>query len=524
MSISSNTSKSKRIASNSLMLFGRMMAITVINLYAVRMLLQTLGQEDFGTFNAVAGVVLASTFLTTTLAISIQRFYSYALGEGKSGKLKDIFSASMNIVVVLSVLLFVIFETVGLWFVNTELSIPPDRIAAANWVFQFSLGTLAFGMLQLPYTAAIFANEEMGAYALISLTECLLRLGVVLLIGFFPIDGLVFYAGGLFVVSVLVFALYAVIAHHRYTECRYRRHVQGNIYKSLLSFSGWTMYSALAAVGITQGITILLYIFFGPVATAAYAISLQVLHAFQTLSNSIVVAFRPAMVKSYAERNFVFLDRMFTANNKFILYLLLMVEIPLIFELRTIMGWWLGDTSEETIVYTRLIIIYMVCFSMHNPITTVVQATGQIKLYSLFVDSIILMCVPATWLAFQFGASSETCVVMMIAVCLLAHLVRLNILLRLYPYFRYRLYFLGIVLPGIATTMFTGAVTGYVHHDMTSGIIRVVVAFATSFIVLLLSFYIIGLSKDERNLAHAYFVTLFPNKYLSFKKKRNKTK
>ena len=154
------------------------------------------------------------------------------------------------------------------------------------------------------------------------------------------------------------------------------------------------MYSALAAVGMTQGITILLYMFFGPIATAAYAIAQQVFHAFAALSNSIVVAFRPAMVKSFAEKDYTSLNKMFIANNKFILYLLMMVAIPLMSELRIIFGWWLGNVSEEAIIYTRLTIIYMLCFSMHNPVTTIVHSTGQLKYYSLFVDSIVILCLP----------------------------------------------------------------------------------------------------------------------------------
>ena len=507
MTKSQNASKFKRIASNSLLLFVRMLAITVINLYAIRLLLKALGQEDFGTFNAVAGVIMASTFITTTLAISIQRFYSYALGEGKNDQLSEIFSASINIIVVLSLLLFLLFETAGLWFVNTQMSIPPERIVAANWVFQFSLGTLCLGLLQLPYLSAIFANEEMGIFALISLTECLLRLIVIVLIGVVSIDRLIFYSAGLFIVSVLSFSLYAFIAHHRYTECRYHHHVLSGIYQSLLAFSGWTTYSALAGVGMTQGITILLYMFFGPIATAAYAIALQVFHAFQTLSNSIVVAFRPAMVKSYAERNFLFLDKMFTANNKFILYLLLIVAIPLVLELRTIFSWWLGNVSEEAIVYSRLIIIYMVCFSMHNPITTIIQSTGQVKIYSLCVDSIILMSIPATWLFFRMGSSSELCIVLMICFCSIAHLARLIILKHLYPQLHYNTYFLQVILSSIIITLLTGAVAGTVHYTLYSGIIRVIAVSTVSITIMLPAIYVIGLSTEEKKMTHSFIVT-----------------
>jgi O-antigen/teichoic acid export membrane protein len=494
------------------MLFVRMMVITAINLYAVRLLLRNLGQEDYGTFNAVAGVVLASSFITTTLAVSIQRFYSYTLGKGENNQLSTIFSASINIILVLSIALLFIFETIGLWFVNNELSIPPERLVAANWVFHFSLITLWFGLLQLPFTAAIFAQEEMGAFALISLTECMLRLGVIFFIGITAMDGLIFYSIGLSAVAVIIFLLYAFIVHRRYPEYKYCRKIPKETYRSLLAFSGWTMYSALAAVGMTQGITILLYMFFGPIATAAYAIAQQVFHAFAALSNSIVVAFRPAMVKSFAEKDYTSLNKMFIANNKFILYLLLMVAIPLILELRTIFDWWLGNVSEEAIIYTRLTIIYLLCFSMHNPVTTIVQSTGQLRHYSLYVDSILLLCLPATWLAFHLGASSEISIALMIVMCFAAHFVRLIILHNQYPSFRYGPYISEIILRGLFVAVCTFFVVYLVHQALHPGIVRLVTVFASSCITMLLTVYFLGLSaKEQQTLCH--FLMQRMNKY-----------
>ena len=483
-----------------------MMVITAINLYAVRLLLRDLGQEDYGTFNAVAGVVLFSAFITVPLAMSIQRFYSYTLGEKRTDRLSMIFSASMNIILVLSVGLFFIFETIGLWFVNNELSIPSERLFAANCVFQSSLITLWFGLLQQPFTAAIFAQEEMGAFALISLTECMLRLGVIFFIGITAMDGLIFYSIGLSAVAVIIFLLYAFIVRRRYPEYKYCRKIPKETYRSLLAFSGWSMYSSLAAVGLTQGITILLYMFFGPIATAAYAIAQQVFHAFTALSNSIAVAFRPAMVKSFAEKDYTSLNKMFSANNKFILYLLLMVAIPLILELRTIFEWWLGNVSEEAITYTRLTIIYILCFSMHNPVTTIVQSTGQLKYYSLFVDSIIILCLPATWLAFHIGASSEISIILMIAMCMIAHLVRLVILRHQYPSFYYAPYISEIILRGLFVAVCTFFVVYLVHQALHPGIVRLVTVFASTFITMLIAVYFIGISAKEQQTLRQFLM------------------
>lgn len=493
-----HASKSKRIVSNSLLLFGRMLIIMVVNLYAVRLLLHALGQDDYGTFNAVAGVVLAGSFITTTLAVSIQRYYSYALGEGRKEQLANIFTASMNIILLLTIISIFLFETLGLWFVNTGLSIPSDRIAAANWVFQFSVFTLCMGFLQLPFMAAIFAHEEMGLFAAVSLADCFLRLVVVLLIGIGETDGLVFYGAGLSAVSLIVFMSYVLLVRCRHKEYHYLCQVDNSIYKSLLSFSGWILYSAMAGIGLTQGTTILLYVFFGSLTTAAFAISLQVMHAFQAVGNSIVVAFRPAMVKSYAEKNYTFLDQLFAANNKLILYVMAVVAIPLILELRTVFGWWLGDVSEETITFARLIVIYVICLHMHNPITTIVQSTGHVKHYCLFVETIILACVPATWTAFHLGASSEMCAILMIAVCLLGHAVRLMVLRKLYPSFRLSAYMQDTVLRGIMVLACCSVLAGLVHDLFNPGITRLMAVTLTSILAMTLAVYYIGLSKGEQ--------------------------
>ena len=489
----------KRIAVNTLALFARMFGIMIINLYAVRILLKGMGAEDYGTYNAIAGVVLTSGVITTTLAIAIQRFYSYNIGEKAYDKLQGIFSASMNIILVISLIIILLLETLGLWLTNNYLSIPADRLVAANWVFQFSLLTFLFGLIQLPYTAAIFAHEDMGIFALISFIECLLRLVVALLIIKSPIDALIFYGAGIFIVSCLTFLLYSFFARQRYAECHYMVVTEPGIYKRLISFSGWTMYSALAAIATTQGNTVLLNIFFGPITTAAFAISNQILHAFQALGNSIVLAFRPPMVKSYAEQNYSFLNYLFLANNKLTLYLLLLVSIPIATEIRTIFSWWLGKTPEETIILSRLCIMYIVCLTMNAPITIIVQATEKVKQYSLWTDTIILMCLPISFIAFQSGAPSYFSILTLIFVCIVAHGARMYCLYRLYPQYEMRRYILSVLMPGILIAVITTYIAFLLHRNIEGASTRFIVLFSVPPIILLMLVYLLGTTKEEKS-------------------------
>lgn len=493
-----SATKSRRIAQNSILLFIRMFVIMVINLYAVRIILKGLGESDYGTFNAVAGVVLSSTVLTTSLAIAVQRFFSHAMGEKNYDRLNDIFSASMNIIFIVSILVIVILETVGLWFLNSQLTIPADRIIAANWVYQFSLISFLLTLLQLPYTAAIFSHEDMGYFALISFIECLLKLIVAAITTMMPMDCLIYYGAGLAIVSVMVFAMYFGVARVSYSECRYGKVTDKSIYPKLASFSGWTMYGALAGVATSQGNTILLNVFFGPLTTTAFAISLQISHAFQALSNSIILAFRPAMIKSYAEKDYNNLNILFDASNKFLLYLLVSVSIPIVFEIRTIFSWWLGVVSEETVLFARLFIIYIDLLALHNPITTIVQATGSVKKYTLAVESIMLLCLVLAFAAFKSGCPSYYVIVSLIIVTTVAHVLRLVLLHRQYPSYPIGQYLWSFIMLGTAVIALAIGMTSMIHFHTDNVLTRFMTVFTLSPTITLCLAYLIGVNRQEK--------------------------
>ena len=499
-----NITKSKRIASNTLVLFGRMIVVLIINLYTVRLVLQSLGEQDYGIFNAIAGVVLTSTFITTTLAVSFQRFFSYALGQKSEEQLNDIFSASINIVLLLAVIILVVFETVGYWFIQTHMNFPEDRMTTALWIFHFSLLAFVFGIIQLPYTAAIFSHEDMGLYAAISLSECFGKLLVAFSISFLASDGLFYYGAGLLGVAFIVFLLYSVTGRTRYPECRYKRVKEKKLHKDIISFSGWTMYGTMAGIAIIQGNTILLNISFGPVANAAYGIANQVYNAAHTLCNSVVLAFRPAMIKSYAERNNQYLMFLFDMSNKAIYYLMLCVSLPLIFEMETIFTWWLPVIPKDSVIFAQLFLIYMTAISMSNPITTLIQANGQVRNYYLLVDSITLLTLPITWYLFHRGLPAYFAFVSMIVICLLSHFVRLIYLKHFFPTFSIRQYFLGLVVPALVTTILSCLFTYLIGLISSITLIRFIAVLILSPLCTLSLMFLIGLRKEEKQSLIAF--------------------
>lgn len=505
--------KSKRIASNTLLLFLRMFAITIINLYAVRLVLRGLGVVDYGIFNTIAGVITLSTFISATLSVAVQRFYSYAIGERNTHILEQIFPASVNLIIVLSFIIIILAETVGLWFVSTQLTIPPERMTAALIIYQLALIVLLLSFLQIPFSAAIFAHEDMGIYTLISTTECLLRLAAAWLITMSVADHLIVYSSGLLVAAIVVFLMYVGVALWKYKECRYRKVTEKGLYKQISSFSGWTLFGSAAHTGMIQGSIILLNIFFGPALAAAFAVAQQINNAFNSLCSSIVLAFRPAMIKAYAEKNYTFLDKLFMAGNKFLLYALTAVVLPIYAEMDIILRTWLGDeVTDDTILFSRLIILYIVCQNMHSPITIIMQASGRIREYHLPVESISLLCLPVAWLLFRIGFQADSILYTMIALCIIAHVVRLFCLKKYYPPFTIRDYTNHLLFPAIAIILPSALATWGLHTVVDNSLWRFIVVSLCSPAVLLLLVYLIGISRQEREVFKNMLQALKRNK------------
>ncbi len=490
----------KAIARNSVILFVRMAVITLINLYSVRLVLTGLGDMDYGIYSAVAGLVTMLGSLNTVLSLAVQRYYSVALGKDDFHGMSEVFSASVNINLVFVVVIVLLSETLGLWFVCHHLVLPAGRLTAAVGCFHYSLVSFLCTFVQVPFLAAVIAKENMGVFAWISVAECMARLLVAVLIPFSGVDGLLFYSGGLALTSVVVVMGYVVVCCSRYRECRYVPVRRPRLYKDLLSFSGWTMYGALANVGLIQGNTLLLNLFFGPLLNTAFGVALQINNAFTVLCNTIILAFRPAMVKSYTEGNFEYVSRLFNVGNKFILYILVCIAIPMIAEMKTILYVWLGEVSEDVVLFARFIIIYVICMAMNNPVTAIIQAAGKVKAYHSRVDSIMLLCLPITFFLFKYGMPAYSVFFSMIGLCIVAHVERLFCLRRYYAAFSMYAYFRDIMLPAfpivLCTVLFACGVHKWMGEAGFWGALLVFL-FTVPFCLGMVSLF--GVSRQERS-------------------------
>lgn len=435
----------QRVARNTLVLFLRIFILTLVNLYVVRLLLNELGVEDYGIFQAVAGLIMLLSCFSSVLSVSTQRFYSFLSGEGRVQELSNVFSASFNLNFIFAVLIVFLFETIGLWFLNTQMNIPYNRLSAANWLFHCSVASFSCMILQIPFLSALVAHEDMSLFALLSGGECFARLGVVLLL-FLAEDKLLMSGVGFFLVSLSVFCGYVFVARKRYAECCYKHVHDRSLYCKLLSFSGWTFFGTLAGVCMFQGNNLLLNLFFGPMINAAYGISFQINNAFNSLCNSVVLAFRPMMTRTAANQDYEHLRVMFYISSKFIFYLLLVIAVPLFVCMPLVLRLWLGRDllTSEMILFSRLTIVYIVIMALHNPITIVMQALGYVRYYYLSVESITLLCLPLSYIAFLLNAPSYFSYLSMIGVMLVAHFSRLFCMRRYCEWFSFSQYFIEL--------------------------------------------------------------------------------
>ena len=482
--------------------------VMLINIFSVRYVLKGLGVVDYGIFDVVAGLITMFSSLSSIISTASLRFHSYAIGEGKKEEISDVFSASFNIFTILAFVVFVIGEVLGVWFINTQADIPLDRISTANWLFQFTMATFVISLLTSPFSALIFAFERMSLFSVISISECALKFLLAYFLVYLSGDHLFFYGLGLLLIQLAHFLAYYLSSKFGGEKYHYKRQVEKSLYKRLLSFSGWTLFSSAASVGISQLVTMITNVFFGPIVNAARAIAFQVNSAMNSFTGNVIMALKPPMIKQYAEGDYEKVNRYFYFCNKAVYFSLLLVLLPVFFEMETVLHYWLDVDDKQTIMFCRLILVYALILSLNNPISIIVQATGNIRAYSTYVEIPTLLCFPLTWILYAIGQPAETAFYVMILSITASHLIRLICLKKLYSFFSYKKYLTEFVVPAIIITVITSLVLVVVKAYLAPGIIRIFVSLVAGSMVLLISGYWGALNKIERNV----LISLFKNR------------
>lgn len=412
----SSVSNNKRIAKNTLFLYFRMLLTMGVSLYTSRVILNALGVEDYGIYNVVGGVVAMFGILSGSLSAAISRFITFELGKGNFDRLKRIFSTSVNIQIILIAIIVVLMETIGLWFLNYKMVIPEGRMTAANWVFQFSVITFAINLLSVPYNAVIIAHEKMSAFAYISIVDVTLKLIVAFIIAYNPFDRLVYYGLLIMLVGLINRSIYAIYSKKHFEEATYHFVFDKGLMKEMFGFAGWNFIGSSSALLRDHGSNILINLFFGTTINAARGIAMQVSLAATSFVTSFTTAVNPQITKSYATGNRDYMMKLVFQSAKFSFFILLFVALPIIVSTPYILNVWLVDVPENSVIFVRLILVFVLSETLASPLVTVMLATGKIRNYQMIVGGFQMLNFPITYVCYKFGAPSES--VFLVAICI----------------------------------------------------------------------------------------------------------
>lgn len=452
-----NSSHTYNIIKNSVFLFVRMLIIMFINLYAVRLIVRGMGMELYGVYQAVAGVVLILSGVSTVISTSAQRYLSIAIGQNDTLLLKKTFCTNVHVTIIFCAILFLLFETIGIYAIHHWLQFPEEVANQVFWLYQISIFAFCITFIQIPFQALVLAREDMQTFSLISLAECVLKCGAAYMLTlWFTQYPLVVYSVMLAGIAVCSLCTYMYIYYRQ--GSLYIKTYDRSFHREVIIFSFWMLFGSCASAVMSYGNTTLLNIYFGPLINAAYAIALQVSTAFNSFSSSISMAIRPAMISAYGGKDYGYMERIFAVSNKTLYFCLLFMAIPIWFALAQIFDLWLGEYDQNTILFTRLMIIYTIILSLNNPISIIVHATGEVRKYVFYVETLMLLCFPICWILFHYGSSPVKAMYVMLSICLLAHAVRLFCLKQVYSHFSIRSYIKNFVLRAVIITIGLGSI------------------------------------------------------------------
>ena len=493
----SSVSNNKRIAKNTLILYFRMLLTMGVSLYTSRVILEALGVADYGIYNVVGGIVAMFGILSGSLSSAISRFITFELGKGDFNRLKRIFSTSVNIQIILIAIIVVLMETIGLWFLNYKMVIPEGRLVAANWVFQFSVVTFAINLLSVPYNAVIVAHEKMSAFAYISIVDCTLKLIVAFVIAYNPFDRLVYYGVLIMIVGLINRSIYAIYSKRHFEEATYSFLLDTDLMKEMFGFAGWNFLANGAYMLNTQGVNVIINIFFGVTVNAARGIAEQVNHAVQSFVSSFSTAINPQITKSFANGDKETAFDLVYKGAKYAFLLMLVLSLPILFETETILKLWLKKPPEYSISFVRWTILGTMTTTMGNTLLTLVLAHGNIKKYQIFITLFGVLPFPMTWLAFKLHFDVIYAYIIYFVVYYGLIYVRLYLVHDITG-IPWKLYIKKVVFRTHVVCAASVLAPYYVVQMLTPSMLRLVITCVVSVISSCFFSFFLGMTKNER--------------------------
>lgn len=495
----------KRIAKNTLLLYFRMLFMMAVSLFTSRVVLNTLGVEDYGIYNVVGGVVAMFGFINGSMSSATQRYITFALGKGDKNRLQTVFSTTLQIHTLIAGVIVLLGETIGLWFLYNKMQIPADRMDAAFWVLQCSIIATVVMIISVPYNADIVAHEKMSAFAYISILEVVLKLAIVYMLLVFSFDKLVLYAFLLLAIQLLIRFCYSYYCNKHFEETKYKHVWDKALFKEMTGFAGWSMFGNLASVLFSQGLNMLLNVFFGPVVNAARAVSVQVQSAIQQFVGNFQMALNPQITKTYAKGEMDEMHKLMFRSARFSFYLLFFLSLPMLFETNFILTVWLKIVPDNTVIFLRIMICTSLLYTLSNPLMVANQATGKVRKYQAICGTILLLILPVSYICLLLGCPAYSVFIVHFVMESITQAVRM-VLLRPLIGIRIRDYFRHIYLRVFVVVILSFILPLLVYEHMDDTVLR----FFTVCIACVLSVgsvaYTLGLSSSERAFVHAKVV------------------
>lgn len=474
-----------------------MILVMGVSLFTSRVILSSLGVDDYGIYHVVGGIVSLFSIISSSLSAAISRFMTFELGAGNLDKLKKIFATSVCIQLGIAVIIIMLCGTVGFWFLNHRMNIDPMRIPAANWVLLFSLLTFSINLISVPFNAAIIAHEHMNAFAYVGILEAGLKLGIAYLIMLASFDRLIFYAFLVFFVAVIIRIIYGIYCGRHFEECHSRPRYDSAIFREMAGFAGWNFIGSSASIIRDQGNNLILNLFFGTAVNAAYSLGMQVSNAVYSFSQNFMTALRPQITKSYAQGNTGYLMSLIFRGSRYSFYLLWMIAGIALLNTEYILELWLKNVPEYTVIFVQLFLLFVLSESISQPLITAQLATGDIKNYQICVGGLKLLNLPVSYVFLRLGFSPYVTLLVSIAISIGMLMLRL--------YFLKGMIGLSVkefILKVVLNVLSVGVVSFVLSYLLTQGIPESFLFFVTKSVITLLisalSIFFLGCTRDER--------------------------
>ena len=494
----SNTEANKRVAKNTLLLYSRMIILLLVSLYTSRIVLKALGFDDYGIYNVVGGVVTMFAFINAAMGNATSRFITFALGKGDKNHTIDVLNMSMFIHLLLALLIILLAETIGIWFLYNHMVIPESRFNAALWVYQLSVIASVATILCVPFNATIIAYEHMGAFAYLSILDAIFKLAIAFAISLAQSDRLILYALLYLIVNLINILIYQIYCFRKFDVVKFRKPRNYSILKPMLSFASWSLLGNLAYIGYTQGLNILLNVFFGPVVNASRGVAYQIQGAVKGFVTNFQMAVNPQITKSYAQEDFARLHSLIITSSKFSFYLLLCIILPVSLQIQHILQIWLADVPEYCAQFSILTMAVLLISTLSNPLGIANNATGKIRNYQLVEGGTLLLIVPVAYLVLKSGGNPVSvfwvqlvimCIVQWLRVQLVCHKIRMSI----------KDYCIKVLFRVLSVAVCSSILSIIVAHVLPESILSMILIVLISVCSVIICSYFFGLSISEKN-------------------------